>query len=216
MNEVDSASATGELVGRCDCKVGTVSGRHDLQDVAAELKRRWTDDGDDRYSLRDLAEQFNRRVLRSAMVEAGMNPLEGEAENLYHLLTDDDASPGDRVDAERRLEHEGVPVETLRDDFVTHQTVYRHLKDCVGAEYEEETDPAERLERDVERIDAFQNQLRVVSEEIVRRLTDAGLSQVESPGVYVDVQILCEECGAHFSPRDLLENDACDCDRDAD
>ncbi|RDI69659.1 rod-determining factor RdfA [Halopelagius longus] len=195
----------------CGCKVGSVADRYGLGDVSRELGVLWTTDEEDRYSLRELADHFNQRVVESAMFDAGMNPLEGEVENVYRLLTDEESSAGHRVQAENRLEFEGVSVAEVRDDFVTHQTVYRHLKNCLEAEYERETGPSSRVERDVDRIEALRNRIRVIVDETVRRLCDAGLFSITSPSAYVEIRILCEECGARYSPRELLERDRCDC-----
>lgn len=194
----------------CDCKVGTVADRYGLDDISTRLGVLWTTDGDERYSLRELADHFNQRVVESAMSDADMNPLEGEVENVYRLLTDEESSPGHRVQAEHRLKFEGVSVADVRDDFVAHQTVYRHLKNCLEAEYERETGAA-RVERDVERIEAFRNRVRLVVDETVQRLCAAGLFSMTAPSAYVEIRILCEKCGARYSPRELLERDHCDC-----
>lgn len=200
----------------CDCKVGAVAERYDLAEISTDLEVLWTEEGESRYSLRELAEYFNQQVLEAAMLDAGMNPLEGEAANAYRLLAGEESGAGHRVQAEHRLEFEGVPVETVTDDFVTHQTVYRHLKNCLEAEYERESDPDTRVERDVERIESFQSRIGIIVEEIVDRLRGAGLFDIGSVTTYVDVQILCEDCGEVYSPGDLLERDGCACDPDRD
>lgn len=208
----DGSRSAGEAAGSCNCKISRVSEGYELGDLSGELRVLWTDDGENRYSLRDLSDYFNRQVLRGAMLDAGMDPLDGEVENIYHLLTGEDANAGSRVQAERRLEREGLSTEELQGDFVTHQTVYRHLKNCLEAEYEPDADPATRLERDVDRIEAFQNRISVIVGEMARRLRDADLFSIESPSAYVDVRILCEECGAQYTPRDLIREDGCECE----
>lgn len=195
----------------CDCKIGAVAERHGLEGISTDLEVLWTEEGDERYSLRELAEHFNQRVLEAAMLDAGMNPLEGEVANAYRLLTGDESGAGHKVQAEHRLGYEGVPVDEIRDDFVTHQTVYRHLKNCLEAEYERDTDPADRLERDVERIESFQSRIGIVVDEIVDRLRGADLFDIGTPATYVDVRIRCEDCGEVYSPRDLLDREGCAC-----
>lgn len=198
----------------CDCKVGEVAERHGLEDVSTDLEVLWTDEGEDRYSLRELADYFNQQVLEAEMITAGMNPLAGEAKNVYRLLTEESSGPGQKIQAEHRLEHEGISVGEVHEDFVTHQTVYRHLKNCLEAEYQRETDPEERLQRDVERIKSFQNRIQVIVEEIIHRLRDVGLFAIGRPNTYVDVRILCEDCGELYTPHDLLRRDGCECDLD--
>ena len=214
MKRNEGTGEDGGALVQCTCKVGDVAQRYDIEDVASELAALWTDEGENRHSLRELADYFNRQVLRTAMVDADMNPLEGETENLYRLLTEDDSGSGNRIEAERRLEFEDVPVEELRDDFVTHQTVYRHLKNCLHEEYDHEIEPEERLERDIQQIESFQNRIRVVVEEMVRRLRDADVFPIASPRVSVDIRIFCEDCNTLYSPGDLLTAEGCDCETD--
>ena len=71
-------------------------------------------------SLRELADLFSQRVVRVAMEHAGIQVFEGEAENVYQLLSDDEVSVGCCVQAERRLEREGLDVDSLTSDFVSH------------------------------------------------------------------------------------------------
>ncbi|WP_254546552.1 rod-determining factor RdfA [Halomarina pelagica] len=206
------ATADGGHTVDCDCKVGGVAERYDLGRITYELEDLWTADGDG-YSLRELADYFNRAVLESTMRETGLDPLDGDVENLYRLLTDEGASPGSRVEAERRLEREGASAERVRDDFVTHQTIYRHLKNCLEAEYERgEAAPGDRIRRDVKRIEGLQNRTTIVVEEIVRRLRDGELVSVGDFDVYNDIRIVCEECTAQYSPRELLQRGGCGCD----
>jgi hypothetical protein len=60
------------------------------------LVSNWTAD-EHRRSLRELVEQFNLSVLWSALEDAGSRPLEGEVQNLYGLLTDEEVSSGVRT-----------------------------------------------------------------------------------------------------------------------
>jgi len=68
-----------------------------LDGMGDELERRWTASGDDRTNLRDLAERFNQQLLAEALAEAGLQPLSGEIENTYRLLTDEDVNSADRT-----------------------------------------------------------------------------------------------------------------------
>jgi len=115
-------------------KVARLIDEYNLQGIGEELERLWTAD-DDRRSLRSLADLFNRRLLKISLEEAGVTSLDGEVENAYRLLDDDDVSGADRTRARRRLEREGVDVDTLQEDFVTYQAVRTYLKNYRGAEY---------------------------------------------------------------------------------
>jgi len=195
----------------CDCKIGRTSRQYGIEATAAELERLWTGTGEARYSVRDLAEYFNRRVLRAEMEAAGMDPLDGEVANTHRLLTDTDVSSGVKTQARRRLEREGVHVDGVTDDLVSHQTVYHHLTNCREVEYEEFADDETRLSRDRERLQALRNRTGVVTEETVSRLRDAGVLDLAEFEVLVDVQILCEECGTGYDLTELLGSGGCSC-----
>lgn len=89
------------------------------QQFGDRLEDLWTAEGDERESLRSLADRFNRRLLAAAMDDAGMAALEWEVANLYRLLTSDDVSSGNRTEARRRLEQNGIDIEQLERDLVT-------------------------------------------------------------------------------------------------
>jgi hypothetical protein len=121
--------------GRKSSKVARLIGEYGLgEEFGDELERRWTADGDERESLRDLADAFNRRLLESALTAAGASTVSGEASNLYRLLTGDDVSSGMRTEARARLERDGVDVDQLERDFVTYQAIRAHLTEYRDAE----------------------------------------------------------------------------------
>jgi hypothetical protein len=69
-------TAESDSSGGCGCKVGRVSREYGL-DVDDALYRRWTGVGGDRQGVRDLADDFNRRVLAAAVRDAGVEVLDG-------------------------------------------------------------------------------------------------------------------------------------------
>ncbi|WP_336136335.1 rod-determining factor RdfA [Natronomonas amylolytica] len=93
---------------------------YDLQGIGAELEQLRTAD-EDRRSLRDLADCFNRHFLESALDSASIQHLESETENTYRLLTNDGVSSADRTRVRGRFERDGVDVDDLQGDFVTYQ-----------------------------------------------------------------------------------------------
>jgi hypothetical protein len=62
------------------CKIDRTATAYDLSGEAERLGEYWTRE-DDRYSLRELAVHFNHHLLRAAMEQAGLNPLDGEVDN---------------------------------------------------------------------------------------------------------------------------------------
>lgn len=190
---------------RCGCKVGRVADRRDL-DVDRDLADRRTRE---RASLRDLAAYFNRRVLQAAMGRAGMAPLDGEAENIYRLLTDDDVSGGARTRARRRLERAGVDVDAVRADFVSHPTVGKHLRECL--DLPEPTDDDDPVSTARERVARMQSRSEAVVRDAVEGLAEGGEVAAGDLTVVVDARIVCETCGTQRPVETFLDRGGCDC-----
>ncbi|THE64112.1 hypothetical protein D8Y22_14460 [Salinadaptatus halalkaliphilus] len=194
----------------CNCKVGRIGGRYDLTDLDDELVRYWTDETDDRYSTRALATHVNQRVLEAALDDAGLQYKDGEIENLHRLLTDDDVSSGTRVQTRKELERDDVPVEDVVSDFVSHQTVYNHLTDCLEAELSSPSDE-ERLERSRDKLGALRNRTSAVTEDTIAQLERNDVLEIGEFDVLVTVSVNCKECKQQYTVRDLLEQGGCDC-----
>lgn len=178
-----------------------------------ELERLWTADGDRRKSLRDLADQFNRRLLETALTAAGTSTVDGEVSNLYRLLTDDDVSSGMRTEARARLEREGVDVDGLERDFVTYQAIRSYLTEYRDAEYEKPS-TTEQAQRVLETIQRLRARLRSITEGSLDRLCSTDRLTLGTFRLFVDVDVLCEDCGAQYGVVELLERGGCDCARD--
>lgn len=198
-----------EFEAGCSCKVGRSAGAAGI-DVDGELVERWT--GEDRQSTRELAEWFNRKLLAAAFTEAEVPTRDGEVQNYYRLLTDDDVSSGDRIEARRELEQHGVSVDTLDGRFVSHQTVYAHLTECLDASLSEPT-PAERLDDAETTLGQLQSRTEAVTADTIARLAEHGALDIESVDVLVSVQVACRECNRQYSVRELLDRGGCHCER---
>jgi hypothetical protein len=146
-----------------------------------------------------------------------MEALDGEVENLYGLLTDDDVSGGVRIEAENRLKRNGIDVDDLRRNFVTHQAVHTYLTKYRGASKRRtKRGDEERLEKARETIRRLQSRLAAVTETTLNQLTNGSNFTLGTTSVFVDIRVLCEECGTQFSLPDLLANGGCDCQTDAE
>ena len=193
----------------CSCKVGTASRHWELDSVHDELATEWREKG---ASVRELTDRFNRRLLRAGFRRADRTPIDGEIKNLYRVLTDDDVDAGSRTQARERLRRNGVPIETIEADFVSHQTVYRHLRNCLGVSYEPEGRTAEdRTENWRERISALRARTATVADRGVGSLSDSGALDVGSFDALVDVNIICNDCGEFYEFEELLERGGCEC-----
>jgi len=200
---------------RKSSKVARLLGAYDLGDAFGdELERLWTADGDQRESLRDLADRFNRRLLESALTAAGTSTVDGEIRNLYRLLTADDVSSGMRTEARVRLERDGVDVDQLERDFVTYQAIRSYLTEYRDAEYEHPSE-GEQVDSVLETIQRLRARLRSITEGSLDRLRSTDRITLGSFRLFVDVDVLCEDCGAQYGVVDLLERGGCDCDEDA-
>jgi len=70
-------------------KVVQLLAEYNLSGLGVELEQLWTAETD-RQSLRELAAYSNQQLLQQRLEEAGVQILDGEVENIYRLLTDDD------------------------------------------------------------------------------------------------------------------------------
>jgi hypothetical protein len=191
-------------------KVVRLIDEYGLEDLGEELHRRWTtDDADERASLRELADDFNRRLLAEALADTKQQPLAGEIANLYRLLTADEVSTADRTRAERRLLHEGIDVDALRADFVSYQAIRTYLRNHRDAEYTR--DPADPVTTAVNAVQGLQNRTASVAQDKVDQLINSDELSVGQSRVTVDVRVLYEKCGSWFGYAELLSRGRCDC-----
>jgi hypothetical protein len=191
-------------------KVGTVLSSYDLLDLHAELPAMWLGEIGEAKSLRDLADEINIAILRRAMESAGTDPLEGEAANAYRLLTGDDVSAGVRTQQRNRLKREGVVVDELEDDFVTHQAVYTYLTKGldISKDTTDDTDPVEKHEQRIQRL---RSRTEAVTESSLSELDNAGEITLGGFDINVDIRIYCQDCQTQYDLTDLLHAGGCNC-----
>lgn len=190
-------------------KVAELIKQYEMEGVGMTLETRWTRE-EDRWSLRDLAGWFNQQLLKQAMEDAGVTPVDGEVSNNYRLLTDDNISEGDRIQLRRKLEQAGVDVDTLLDDFVTYQAIRTYLKEVRNATYDRTKKSS--VDSVQQRIDRLVGRTTSVTEGQLKQLQAASNFAVGSIRVLVDVQVYCEECNSQYEVAELLERGGCDCD----
>lgn len=192
-------------------KVGRVIAERELDGFGRELEQYWTGGGPESYSLRELADHFNQRVLEAAMRAADQDPLDGEAENLYELLTGDEVTSGTQIQAEHRLERAGVDVDSLRRDFVSHQAVHTYL-----TKYRDVESPSGDGTADVEKsrstVQQLRNRLQAVTETTISSLLRANELSLGDFHVYVDVRVTCTDCQTQYPVTELFDAGGCDCD----
>ncbi|WP_224338504.1 rod-determining factor RdfA [Haloprofundus halobius] len=195
----------------CGCKVERVAERYELDRIDDALVTGWLGESGERYSLRRLETYLNERVLESAMAETTMTVLDGDVAHLYERLTDGSVSAGQRAETENYLKRAGINVERVRNDFVSHQTVHTHLRNCLGTTRKRTQNTESRVEKADQTVRALQNRMRLVTGGTVERLTRAGAVSIDSFDVYVETTIVCRDCDRSASFSELLERGGCRC-----
>ena len=209
-------SANESAGGTTSTKVGRLLDDYDLgAEYGDQLETDWTEEGAKRKSLRDLAEEFNRRLVAAAMSDAGMSTLDGEVDNIFRLLTQDDVTAGTRTEVRSRLERNGIDVDQLERDFVTYQAIRSYLQNERGAEYEETSDE-DRLERTSDSIERLRARLSSVCETNLNQLRETDRITLDDFRLFVSVDVLCEGCGSQYTVAELLDRGGCDCDDSVD
>lgn len=210
----EDQSADGQPKHRT--KVERVIEAYGVGGLGDQLERRWLGVDGDRQSLRKLADYFNQRVLSAALNDTDARTIDGEIENLYRLLTDDDISASARTQAKTKLSRSGLDIETLRQDFVSHQAVHTYLTDVRGTTLpEDEPSTHAAIQSRQETILRLRNRLIAVIERSLESLRESGYLSLGTVDAMVSVTVYCNDCGSSYNLADLLRRRACDCAEEA-
>lgn len=191
-------------------KVGKVIKRYSLDGMGEDLEARWIGDDVDSDSLRELAEYFNKELLRKTLTESERQQFSGEIETIYRLLTGDKISRGEQTRIRKVLERDGVDVEQLERDFVTHQAIHTYL--TKGREIKKEDETGDRLESAHQTINRLRSRLIAVTETSLSNLQEVGLLTLGSFDVFVEMRVHCTDCGMHKNISELFADGGCECD----
>ena len=195
---------------RPSSKVARLLEEYDIEGLGAELEARWTADGDQRMSLRDLADSFNKRLLEVQLRVAGLDALEQDVQRTYRNLTGEDVTVGVQTDTRTRLEQNGIDVEELERDFVTYQAIRSYLTEFRDAAYEGPADD-EKIQADQGTIQRLASRTLSVTEDRLQTLRETDRLDVGEFEVLLDLQVVCQSCGTQYSVDQLLEEGGCDC-----
>jgi hypothetical protein len=193
-------------------KVERVIDAYDLPAWSNRLEAEWLGDATDRTSLRDLAADLNHAIIRAALEDAQGSVVAGDVESAYQALAGDVAE-SERVRKRRALERDGLDVERLERDLVSHQAVHTYLTQVRDAEFER-TDE-DRVARKSETIQRLAGRTRAVTDSTLAELAAADELRDRDYDVVVDLRIVCNDCGRDYGVDALLEAGGCDCDRSA-
>jgi len=191
-------------------KVGRVIQRHSMDGMADELENRWTGENGESRSLRELATFFNTELLESVLSKNGQRYRRREVAHIFESLTGDDVSPGERTRVRKQLERDGIDVEALEQEFVTHQAVHTFL--TKGRGVTKDTEPGgDRLEQAKQTINSLRNRVIAVTETTITQLSKAEILTIGSFDVFVDLTVHCADCGTTISVSELFESTGCEC-----
>jgi uncharacterized membrane protein len=202
-----------ERVGSPCCKVQRTAAAFDVVDALDDLvtaRRAGT-------SFRELATQFNTRVVEQALGRADVDgrsvhaALTGEdiAGDVYEVLRTDRDSDIRRPELRARLSDAGVDVDALESAFVSHVTVRSHLQECVGVEPEQSPAP---FEQTVNTAQGARTRASNVIQSTVDRAVRNGQLQTGTLDAEVLVRLTCQDCGTTFYLSELLEQRRCACE----
>lgn len=190
-------------------KVERVIDEFDLDNWGERLEAEWTGDGTERKSLRDLATEFNVAVLRSALSSAGESTVAADVQSTYRTLTEDDVPRSDAIRKRRELERADIDVDDVTRNFVTHQAIHTYLTKVRNAELER--DDGDRVERKKETIQRLISRTQVVTDSTLEELVNAELLGDRSYDVFVNVRVVCNDCGSDYTVEELIDRGGCNC-----
>jgi hypothetical protein len=186
-------------------KVERLIDEYDL-DVGPELIDAWTRE-QNRRSLRDLARYFNRELLRERLDRHGVSSVGMDIKTVYRHLRGEE-SAGSQTRVHRQLDREGVDVESLREEFVSHTAIRTFLRNRSVTRSEDEGD---QVAAEATHIQQLQNRTAVVAEDKLETLRSTDRVLIGDFRVLVDVQVFCEDCQRQFDINELLEVRRCSC-----
>jgi hypothetical protein len=178
--------------------------------MADELADRWTGENGESWSLRELAAFFNRELLKSVLSQNGQQYRRREVAHIFESLTEDDISPGERTRVWKQLERDGIDVEALEQEFVTHQAIHTFLTKGCGVTKDTEAG-GDRLGQAKETINSLRSRVIAVTETTITQLSRADILTIGSFDVFVDLTVHCADCGTSISVSELFESNGCEC-----
>lgn len=191
-------------------KVGNIVSKYGLTSFHEELPDRWLGNRCEAQSLRKLADDLNIAVLRETMRSADLQPLDGEVENTYRLLTGEEVSSGMRTAKRNELEREGIDIDSVEDDFVTHQAIYSYLTEVLDVS-KQDCDDLDPIEKHSERINRLRSRTEAVVINSINSLVNNNTLNVRDPEVSVTIQVYCNLCQRQYPISTLLTQGGCNC-----
>lgn len=198
----------------CDCKIGQTMEKYGLDGLSNELVYKRNEKG---ASLRDLAEFINKRVLRTRLQQdvqlsddlLSVLPGDDFVDTVYTTLTGDDVPSDKRARLRTRLSQQGLDLEELQDDWVTHPTVNKHLNECLNIETSKTATIS--LKDGISTIEWARTRAVGVTEQTINRLQSANRLSHDYE-VSVQIRVSCSDCGQTYRHDELIQQGGCNCE----
>lgn len=190
----------------CGCKIGRIITEYGLSELNSQLVQNWQND----TSVRGLTEDFNKNLIEVELSDANVGQVEWSRTPVYEALYTDKLPEADAIEIRRELDRAGIDVEQLSSNLVSHQTVYRHLINCLDASKDNEQTPHERREKARDTVYALQQRTEIVTEQTIETLQSASVTDLGEVEVLVDLQVVCNDCGRSMDFETAI-SDGCNC-----
>lgn len=188
-------------------KIARVIQEYNLEGMGANLEAAWIGEEEKRTSLRDLADEFNETVIKAALRKKSVSSINVDVSSMYEALHDESNLSATR--ARRRLEREGIDVDKLTGDFVTHQAIHTYLTQEREARLPAADD--DMADRKAETIEKLQGRTSAVAESAILSLANTDELDRDSYDVLVDVRAICSNCGSDTAVGELIRRGGCGC-----
>jgi hypothetical protein len=189
-------------------KIPSVAEKYGIEDY--DLERLWT--GPDSMGLRDIAEQFNIKIVRGALAQV-VEPEEEDPQYLFRVLTGDIGTNKTRNAKRRDLEEKGIDVDELQDDFISYSAVRRYLTEYKGVDKDTVPNESEAIENLRTTAEKLETRCRNVIIDHVERLNKRGILSIKDPSLVVDFNLYCEECEKELRFAEYIKRRECDCEK---
>lgn len=195
-----------------DPKIVRLMEKYDLDGMAADLEAKWTrEDGDSRYSIRELETYFNTAIVKSVFNRIGAVPVEYGAEEVYEILSSDDANVADETFLRTWFEERGVDPDELGGDFLSYHSIYVYLRERRGVNPPDtpEHSPEEEKQQNIDRMDRLERRVENVCKTTISTLQRANILPDKDFTVRISFQVECPECMTRSSITTYIYNEDC-------
>jgi hypothetical protein len=186
------------------CKVDRLIEKYDLNNLNKRILRRYKKED---ASLRDLENYVCKQVLGQSMKNADMNRFGKKQDYYYRLIQSSDKL--DNKTARDDLSEFGISVDEVKSNFVSYQTIRKHLNVCLNQDTSKNYTP--RPTKEKQHIVDLRGRCKSVINRTIERLRKHDIIEMGEPEVMVSFKIRCEDCGQIYSVHQLFNRRRCNC-----